>query len=267
MNGDLAQLIWLAAHGNHFFNSGEELSEYATVYEGVWGMRFDGVRRSQSGAAVGSSRPNEWLSQLAASGVKHLGIDALAQLDSSDPGSLPDHIAAAFVEGHRASLIATGDLRAERWTAKWMRRSGEPPADNRVWVVLYSGVDDERCKRLVHSTPEAAMSLLVSSLRSALQFATSQNLPMWAEVFEEALRLADDERPEVPYYPDLLPSGTDPFRVRLIASACKGYVFRGMGSWNDVGYDDGAEAEYTSVTTELYAAVMTAIDAGVNDSE
>jgi hypothetical protein len=44
------------------------------------------------------------------------------------------------------------------------------------------------------------------------------------------------------------------------------FVFGGMGSWNDCGFDDRKlQAQYEQVTKKLYVAVMDALVSGVND--
>ena len=45
-----------------------------------------------------------------------------------------------------------------------------------------------------------------------------------------------------------------------------GFVFRGMGSWNDYGFSDRElQTRYERVTSRLYAAVMDGIIAAVNE--
>ena len=49
-----------------------------------------------------------------------------------------------------------------------------------------------------------------------------------------------------------------------MAAAVSAYVFGGMGSWNDMWFEDDAAASYQDITRSLYQAVMFAIDAAAN---
>ncbi|HEX2143770.1 MAG TPA: hypothetical protein VHG10_04585 [Glycomyces sp.] len=56
-----------------------------------------------------------------------------------------------------------------------------------------------------------------------------------------------------------------PAALRLLAACDRASVFGGMGSWNDLGFPDPAEAEeYKAVSEALYAAVNTAYLAVAN---
>ncbi len=267
MNGEFAQLVWFAAHGTRFLRTGTLPPDSPSVFQYVRAVRFDAPRRRRLGATARADDPNVWLKQLAAAGVEELGVDALGQLNRSDRAPLPDHVAVAFVGGHGASLSATGPKRAERWVSNWAATSGDRPADNRIWYVRYSGTADERCRRLEHPTLETAMDSLLGSLESAELFARAHRLSPWSDFFAEAQELAEQEQPEIPYHPDLLPQDTDSLRRRILASASKAYVFGGMGSWNDMAFDGETGVEYASITGSLYAGVMTAIDAAANGFE
>ena len=53
---------------------------------------------------------------------------------------------------------------------------------------------------------------------------------------------------------------------QLAAMAARAWVFGGMGSWNDLGFELRAvEAEYDEVSRNLYAAVLLALLASAND--
>ena len=168
MNGELAQLIWLASHGSRCLASGKPLSESPTVFQYVRAVRFDAPRRRRLRAVEPSTDPNAWLTQLARSGIDRVGLDAIGQLDRSDPGPLPDHAAVALVGGHGASLVAVGKRRAERWMAQWTVSEGEQPPDNRIWYVHYVGQVDDRGAALEHPTLDTAMSLLTKSIEAAV---------------------------------------------------------------------------------------------------
>jgi hypothetical protein len=53
---------------------------------------------------------------------------------------------------------------------------------------------------------------------------------------------------------------------QLLAASVAGFVFGGMGSWNDHGFSDReSQARYERVTSQLYAAVMEGMATAVNE--
>jgi hypothetical protein len=51
---------------------------------------------------------------------------------------------------------------------------------------------------------------------------------------------------------------------QLLASAQAAWVFGGMGSWNDLGFDGNDQQEYTALSDELFLLLNQAIGATVN---
>jgi hypothetical protein len=89
---------------------------------------------------------------------------------------------------------------------------------------------------------------------------------MWAEWFGVALQRASESRTVFEYHPDILPPKgyTEPAR-RLLSACEKAWAFGGMGSWNDIGFEDpDLEARYRAVTPVLFSAVLLGVAAAVN---
>lgn len=85
----------------------------------------------------------------------------------------------------------------------------------------------------------------------------------WQAVFDGALQALDSAEP--PPSDSLPDTGFGLEARQLMASATRAYVFGGMGSWNDLGWEDAARnAEYNRVSGALYAAVKSAIGAASN---
>jgi hypothetical protein len=83
----------------------------------------------------------------------------------------------------------------------------------------------------------------------------------WADCFSKSLQLLDSPNPVPPYHPDMLPdTGFDLEARQVIAAAVQAYVFGGMGSWNDMGFENkDLNEEYQRITKELYEAVKMSI--------
>lgn len=268
MNGELAQMIWLATHGTKYLQTGASPPDDPSVFQFVRAVRFDGPpTRRWSRRGWRADRPDQWLRGLREVGATAVGLDAIGQLDNPDPGPLPEHVAVAFASGQSSTLVVTGDSVAQRWTSQWTATSGERPPDNRIWYVLYTGQHDDHCRNLEHPDPETAQSVLAAALEDARAFASSQDLTSWRHVFDGASAALESESPEIPYHSDLLPEQADLGRRRLMAGAASAYVFGGMGSWNDMWFDGETAASYERITRSLYQAVMFAIDAAANQAD
>lgn len=85
----------------------------------------------------------------------------------------------------------------------------------------------------------------------------------WAAWFERALAVGDD----IPYYPDMLPLGYTYEARHLAALAAQAWVFGGMGSWNDMTFEnESATAEYGAVSRDLYNAILVGLVASVDSN-
>jgi hypothetical protein len=68
-----------------------------------------------------------------------------------------------------------------------------------------------------------------------------------------------------PYHADILPPDATLERRQLAASVVPGWVFGGMGSWNDGGLTDpAAQRDYERVGANPYSALLTALPAASN---
>ena len=89
----------------------------------------------------------------------------------------------------------------------------------------------------------------------------------WAELFENAVVALQSETPDTNfYYPDMIALKNYSLQAKqLIFGSCKAWVFGGMSSWNDLGFDEKKEQEkYDKLTEKLYEAVLVALLAGIN---
>ena len=73
-------------------------------------------------------------------------------------------------------------------------------------------------------------------------------------------------KPTAPYHPDILPpAGYTLAAQQLLAAAVGGFVFGGMGSWNDSAPESAdARPQYERLSEELYAAVTGGLVVAIN---
>lgn len=271
MNGELAQVICLAAHGTKWLRdpSGPPppLEETSSTFKFVATVEFQSEGETTSG---GRNAVRRWLESLQRSGVDRLWL-MIPDARSVSAGGYPvdEHSLVAFANAGRWSILATGTtkrrlLKTARntsayWHATWKVGDRNAP-DSRIWLVSYDAFPAPDAVAVVPELDQAEEEL-VGALTEAHYLAVEQELDSWAEWFRKAL--APD--PEMPYHPDMLPSDWPGSAQRCAARAAQAWVFGGMGSWNDLYLPDPEVQErYRNVSRTLYSAVLNALLAATN---
>lgn len=265
MNGELAQVICLASHGSSWLaqdghSDPPALDRENSTFKFVGSLRFHLAGRAP-GQESHADTVTDWLRQLRDHGVGRLWLvipEAKPVTGLGQP--VGEHMLVGFVNAGRWGLAATGGRQPEMWRASWGVGDRSAP-EHRIWSVDYQGA---YLDQVVPQRPDlcTAREQLAKALEAAHEFAARQNLDTWPGWFERALASSRD----IPYHPDMLPPVYSSEARHLAAMAAQAWVFGGMGSWNDLGFEDRAvEAEYEEVSRNLYAAVLLALLASVND--
>ena len=257
MNGELAEVIALVTHGTVWLSDRIEPPpslETNTTFQYVRTVRF--IERDFTATDVGT-----WLRHLADWGVSRIwlgtGRPRHRPFDWAD-----ERMLSAFSGGGTWFLLATGASRAQAWQATWKVGHRDAP-DHRIWDVVYesSGVGDAPER----SSLAGATERLRTSLTETRAFALENDLSVWADWFDRALAASGADAPEAPYHPDMMASEFPAGARRLAAAAAHSWVFGGMGSWNDLGFESKQDhGRYEALSRELYGAVLDAFVAAAN---
>jgi hypothetical protein len=265
MNGELSQLVTLTSAANGFLLG---CDGSASVYPSNASFRFcntvhfvdlkKGPLRKPRDVERHKD-PGEWLLSLKSANANR----AWLMYHSTPSPVAPDHQLAAFVGGGgQWQLVVSYAKATEVWLPRWEVSNRDAP-DKRIWRVSYACVANLRPPSTV---PEprlgAAASRLLASLNAAREFATLHDLPFWADRFQRAAGSLDPSKPVV--FPDYIEFVCLDWYCetarRLFAAAYNGWVFGGMGSWNDLYFQpDSENARYTTISKELYSAITDAI--------
>jgi hypothetical protein len=102
----------------------------------------------------------------------------------------------------------------------------------------------------------AASTRLAVALGAANEFALKHNLPSWADRFQRA---SDCFKSQIAF-PDCIDfvclDSYPETAQRLLAAAYNGWVFGGMGSWNDLYFEPKPENDrYNMLSAQLYSAI------------
>jgi hypothetical protein len=204
--------------------------------------------------------PNAWLRQIKPGGA----TKAILHFAKSGRSIAPDYKLAGLVgEGGTWSLIVRYPNRADSWQARWqVTRQGDPA--QRIWTVTYGlAASNAHVPDLSKIDLERVAQELRRVLSDAVEFAASRpHLDGFAQTFQRGLDVLNrSAEPTFPDYVDFvcLDSYPDTAR-RLFAASYAAWVFGGIGSWNDMYFEDPNEnRRYEDISANLYAAVTEAI--------
>jgi hypothetical protein len=255
MNGELAQIIALVAHGNLFLHGGDADLSANSTFQYVSSVKFARYKSNQDkqGVEIANS-VSSWFSFLRSIKAKRLWNIAFAWQKQD----LPEHIAVSFSGGVPMAVQADLPSGFELWYPQW--QTGGP--DKKPWSVEYRSLMFPNSHSLHVQKISVVKNQLKQVVSQAEKFANRPdvNESNWATWFTRSLELLDSSAPTSPFHPDLLPASGFSLEARqVLASAVQSFVFGGMGSWNDIGFEKPElQREYERITKELYDAVKLA---------
>ena len=139
--------------------------------------------------------------------------------------------------------------------------------NKRIWIVTYGRISRNDIKR--QFKPESLLTVsqrLDQNLIEIKGFAEKHDIKYFAECFEKGLKCLNSSNPlEFVYHKDSLSSSFQNIESLQILCSCQAaWVFGGMGSWNDMGFDGEDQVVYEKVSDDLYKTICEAIPAAVN---
>ena len=107
---------------------------------------------------------------------------------------------------------------------------------------------------------------LEAALENIEEFASSQGLNAFAMAFRKAADILHANAPlRDVYHSDLAQGANLPLvAMQLLGAAQAGWVFGGMGSWNDLGFEGGIQDEYIALSDRHFSLLNEAICAASN---
>lgn len=212
------------------------------------------------GRPVVDANPDKWLASLPE------GSGARLRIQRRNAPNISDRNAVAFANGGPLFLIEVTGPEPEFWWNAWdvTQRSA---ADNRIWSVVYRKLDsplaDEPCELSITETGER----LRGALDDAIAFSTRTGMG-FEDTLSGARDLLDAADPLAAFYrADMVPAGLLELPAQHILACCSSaWVFGGMGSWNDAGFDGVDGVTYTQVSDRLFDAILDGLTVATNAS-
>ena len=266
MNGSIAQLVALTCHANAFIknidvgkffpkNSTCKFCDYIKFVES--NKTLFGINQKKQVA----NNPNEWFGYLKNKSANGVLIFRSPQNNSR----FSDRMSAGFVGGGGTWVMeVVYPMSSEFWIARWDVWNQDAP-EQRIWRVVYGLAKRGKTSQLNDNLIEKEQEL-IESLKEIKEFSEEQNCGGFTECFKKGLE-ALGRGVKKGYHQDLSPKGLLLEKAELMLDACQSaWVFGGMGSWNDMGFDGDAQKTYERVSDRLFNAVTESIVAGTNTS-
>jgi hypothetical protein len=262
VNGPIAQIVALTCYGNAFLISRDvpEFFPSNSTCQFCDRISFVAQRKGLLGrfrATENFDSPDEWIAALPVRRVKGIRLDCRPR----NAPTLSDRMSAGFVGGGRrwAMELMCGNGQSEFWADDWHVWNQNAP-DRRIWRVTYSEIGAGETHPYTGRPLDEVMKDLHACLTDILRFSERQSSGGFTECFSNALIALEDPGADVGYHKDIAPPGllTDAAKSMLKASM-SAWVFGGMGSWNDMGFDGDVQAEYEAVSERAFSIINEAI--------
>ena len=268
MNGPIAQVVALTGHGNTYLREHKVPTFFPanSTCKFCDKVAFVVVERTIFGRTKEkpiAATPDEWFSYLRS--LKAHGI-RVRYTPHNDPG-FSDRMSAGFVRGGGtwSMEIILPKGRRDSWIARWGVWNQEAPED-RVWRVTYGRVSTAGASAAPVVDLTQSSENLATSLRDIHKFSKDHDCGGFTQCFKEALDTIDSSGKVLHgHHQDLIPDSVSSREAKTILDACQRcWVFGGMGSWNDMGFDGDVQNVYEEVSERLFEAATDAIVAAAN---
>jgi len=269
MNGPIAQAVALVCHGNAVLRGLQPATFWPTNSTAQFCDRISFVRLARKwlggwrteGVA---STADEWFVELRRSNKRSLFLSHSPSGDSR----LSDRLSSAFVGGGGSWLIEVvgPGMKTHLWAGRWTVWNKKAP-QQRIWRVEYGMLGEGKSSQPKTRLEEIEREL-TGSLEEIRNFALELKLDPFTDCFVRALEALQSEGGKRSgYHKDLAPEGVLSTRAASCLDACQSaWVFGGMGSWNDLGFEGATQGRYQQASDRLYNELNAAIVAAANDS-
>ncbi len=275
MDGTLALAIAMTNHGNEYLSgkmsTPPELPARNTTFQYVDTITFPeeavpdrlaSLEREAAKTELGRSEnlstqgpTATWFLKLKRRRASRLELNKV-----SAPSELPERIRTAFAGGVDWVIQVSYPDALEVWIPRWTHQGG------RLWTIRCAGEFTHEPLSRWWPPIEQASASLEKAVRAAADLCERGHEEWFAQRFRESLSLLESKDREAPYHPDMVADDFPAPSARpLLAAAVRAWLFGGMGSFNDVGFQDLAlDDAYGRIADELYKSVLDAIFSSVN---
>ena len=273
MQGTIAHVVALVLEGNAALRgvSSPGLGSGHSAMKFCEFVRFADLAKTPTGWSerLVADDPIAWFDYLKDRGFNELRMSHGTSTDPNVDGvKVTDRMLVGFVGGGGRWLVqANKPNGSDYWEARWTV-GDQQRADRRIWQVTYGRIAKNQSLR---AGEQIDLQALRDEFRDVLEriraFATKRGLDNFSACFARGQEDLAATSPVHAFHkefanPSLLPLEA----IQLLSAAQSSWVFGGMGSWNDLGFDGEDQATYESLSEELYGTVNRVIVAATNAS-
>jgi hypothetical protein len=255
MQGTIAQLLSIVAHGNKYLAGCLDDSYFPdnSTFKFCKFVKFVDLQSSGTEwhEREFAENPNVWFKELKATGVAQLRVRYI----SINREEISDRMSAAFVGGGGRWLIETiKQSKSDFWEASWEVGDKDEPEQN-IWHVKYGRIlrDSNQPEQPLPSASEVKKQLK-DTLQKISEFAHKNDCSNFGLCFDKGIKALE----EPPIVSDkeykIFPENYAPtLYQQLLNASQRAWVFGGMGSWNDIGFNDSTiHKEYEELSDKLF---------------
>jgi hypothetical protein len=267
----IAQVAALTIYGNAFLLRPSAAAGFYpgnSTFQGCEYVNFvDLCRDGHQGVEEAfAGDPLAWFETLRTRGADILRL----RYGSSGRTQPADRLLVGFIGGGGRWLIESQtSSTSDFWEARW-QLGDRARKDQNIWRVTYA--------RIARNQPpiqpegledlERLLQQFDQHLIAIEEFARAHKLANFADLFQNARARLHSDPPYSDQYhsdltrPDFLPVAA----CRLLAACQDAWVFGGMGSWNDQGFNAATQPRYEELSDKLYQLLNRAIVVAANSS-
>jgi len=270
MNGTIAQITSLTCYGNAFIQGYEMGDFFPTNSTCIFCDKVNFITFIKNFLGKWKEKeiaktPDEWFKVIKNMGARGIRLSRTSQ----NAPKITDRMSAGFVGGGGTwsmEVVLAGN-RSQFWIPRWEVCNKDEP-EKRIWHVTYGCISEKDTVQEQFTSLQVIESRLSQALSEIYSFSKNHNCGGFTQWFADAIDTIDSEGKNLHgYHKDLAPDGYLSHNEKIILDACqKSWVFGGMGSWNDLGFDGVDQVEYERVSEQLFNVVNEAIIVGVNSS-
>jgi hypothetical protein len=162
--------------------------------------------------------------------------------------------------------VRRDDRQSEFWSARWELWNRDA-ADRRIWRVIYTLDATMPSTSLVGRNLAIVRSAFREQLEEIRAFSHAHTPGTFTQRFSDALATLDLSATDPANLGDIaLPAQLSDDAVAMLEAASCAWVFGGMGSWNDMSFEQPVQTEYENVSDGLFNVLHEAIEAAVNST-
>lgn len=271
MQGTIAQIVALVVHGNTYLSGSDRSEAFPNAHSTLTFcefVKFVDLKRSGEGWSESpfAADPASWVERLRRDGVNAIRMVYLPSGESR--GGATDRMLVGFVGGGgRWLLETTGHGGCDYWEARW-EVGDQKRTDRRIWQVTYGRIaTDQPSPRHPPVDLEGLKQRLAKNLTEISAFARHQKLDGFAKAFATGLSDLESASPGAGLYHSDISSPRLPLAAdQLLSAAQSSWVFGGMGSWNDLGFDGDEQETYEHLSEGLYELLNESIVSAANST-